>query len=119
MHRSPVYDEHMTEQMREPTYLLLTALAGGRQHGYGLVQDVSELSGGRVTLRAGTLYAALDRLAGEGLVVRDGEEVVSGRLRRYYTLSPAGRDVLVEQTAQRQALVRAAVVRLRALGVST
>jgi DNA-binding PadR family transcriptional regulator len=48
--------------LREPTFLILTALAARPQHGYGIQRDVEEISGGRVTLRAGTLYAALDRL---------------------------------------------------------
>lgn len=103
--------------MREPTYLMLAALAGGRQHGYGLMQEVAALSEGRVVLRAGTLYGALERLVREGLVTQDGEQVVSGRLRRFYVLSPAGTGVLAEQTAQRKAAVTVAVRRLRALGV--
>ncbi|MGI8537342.1 MAG: PadR family transcriptional regulator [Mycobacteriales bacterium] len=107
----------MTEQMREPTYLVLAALAGGRQHGYGVMQDVAALSEGRVQLRAGTLYGALERLVRDGLVTQDGEQVVSGRLRRFYVLNPAGTRALAEQTSQRQATVKVAVRRLRALGV--
>ncbi|MFI7110127.1 PadR family transcriptional regulator [Nonomuraea sp. NPDC050227] len=47
-------------------------------------------SGERVRLRAGTLYAALDRLHAEGLVAADREEVVDGRARRYYRLTSDG-----------------------------
>jgi DNA-binding PadR family transcriptional regulator len=81
----------MTEaSLREPTFLILTALAAGAQHGYGIMIDVAEISGGRVKLRAGSLYAALNRLAMEGLVEFDREEIVDGRLRRYYRLTPSG-----------------------------
>ncbi len=81
----------MTElSLREPTFLILTALAAGAQHGYGIMTDVRQISGGRVRLRAGTLYAALNRLAVEGLVEVDREEIVEARLRRYYRLTPAG-----------------------------
>jgi len=45
--------------LREPTFLILTALARTPQHGYGILQDVAGISGGRVHLKAGTLYAAL------------------------------------------------------------
>ena len=76
--------------MREPTFLILTALAAGAQHGYGIMTDVAEISGGRVRLRAGSLYAALNRLAVEGLVELDREEIVGARLRRYYRLTPPG-----------------------------
>jgi DNA-binding PadR family transcriptional regulator len=81
----------MTEvSLREPTFLILTALAAGAQHGYGIMTDVAEISGGRVRLRAGSLYAALNRLVMEGLAEFDREEIVDGRLRRYYRLTPSG-----------------------------
>jgi DNA-binding PadR family transcriptional regulator len=76
--------------MQEPTFLILTALAAGPQHGYGIITDVLQISGERVRLQAGTLYAALDRLQGEGLVETDREEVVDGRARRYYRLTSEG-----------------------------
>lgn len=76
--------------LQEPTFLILTALAAGTQHGYGIMTDVGQISGGRVKLHAGTLYAALDRLAGQGMVEADREEIVDGRLRRYYRLTLAG-----------------------------
>ncbi|GAA1022908.1 hypothetical protein Aple_100550 [Acrocarpospora pleiomorpha] len=44
--------------MRESTFLILAALAAGPQHGYGVIADVAEISGGRVVLRAGTLGEA-------------------------------------------------------------
>lgn len=81
-------------EIREPTFLILTALAAGRLHGYGIIQAVQALSGGQVTLRPGTLYGALDRLAESGLVSVDGEGVEQGRFRRYYLLTGAGADVL-------------------------
>ena len=54
--------------------------------------DVGQLSGGRVKLHAGTLYAALDRLASQGLVESEREEIVDGRLRRYYRLARRARN---------------------------
>jgi DNA-binding PadR family transcriptional regulator len=81
------------EPMREPTFLILAALAGGRLHGYGLIQTVQALSGGRVVLRPGTVYGALDRLENDGLVVDDGEETEQGRVRRYYRLTERGATV--------------------------
>ena len=80
--------------MQEPTFLILTALAAGAQHGYGIMNDVARISDGRVRLRAGTLYAALDRLKADGLVTGDKEEIVDGRLRRYYRITDEGRSVL-------------------------
>ena len=74
--------------MQEATFLILTALADGSQHGYGIIAEVQEISGGRVRLRAGTLYTALDRLRADGLIGVDREEIVESRLRRYYRLTP-------------------------------
>jgi DNA-binding PadR family transcriptional regulator len=100
--------------MQEPTFLILTALAAGPQHGYGIMTEVRSISSGRVRLRAGTLYAALDRLLTDELIAVDREEVVDGRLRRYYVLSPDGLRRLTAETARLQANAAAAVIRLRA-----
>ena len=99
--------------MREPTYLVLTSLADGPKHGYGVMRDVAGLSAGRVELRAGTLYAALDRLLNEGLVEASGEEVVEGRLRRYYALTDTGRELLAAEAVRLQANAKVALTRLR------
>ena len=80
--------------MQETTFLILTALAQGPQHGYGIIQDVGRISGQRVTLRAGTLYGALERLDADGLIAMDREEIVDRRLRRYYRLTDAGAGTL-------------------------
>ncbi len=106
---------HVTDAaLREPTFLILTALAARAQHGYGILLDVAAISGGRVRLRAGTLYAALDRLCAEGWVVVDREEVVDGRLRRYYRLTDRGAARLEVEVSRLRAHTRAAEQRLRA-----
>src|SRR5256714_13392267 len=63
-------------------------------HGYGLIAEVARLSGGRISLRPGTLYGALDRLVDAGLGGVDHEEIVDGRLRRYYRLTDPGGELL-------------------------
>ncbi|MCK2222017.1 PadR family transcriptional regulator (plasmid) [Actinomadura sp. ATCC 31491] len=98
--------------MQEATFLILTALAGGSRHGYGIMADVAGISGGRVRLRAGTLYAALDRLRLDGLVSVEREEVVDSRLRRYYRLTPQGAAELAAEAARVQAHAGTALARL-------
>jgi DNA-binding PadR family transcriptional regulator len=105
-----------TKQMQEPTFLILASLAAGPQHGYGIMTDVAQISEGRVRLRAGTLYAALDRLSADGLLEADREEIVDARLRRYYRLTPAGRTRLADETARLRANVAVAAARLRLAG---
>ena len=98
--------------MQEATFLILTALASGTQHGYGIISDVAEISGGRVKLLAGTLYTALDRLRADGLIEVDREEVVDNRLRRYYRLLPDGEKRLADEAARLHAHAMAALRRL-------
>jgi len=108
----------MTNQaMQEPTFLILTALAAGAQHGYGIMTDVARISADRVRLRAGTLYTALDRLRGDGLIDADREEIVDGRLRRYYRLTPSGAAALAAETARMRSNAAVATRRLRTLGM--
>ena len=98
--------------MQEASFLILTALAGASRHGYGIMTDVAHISDGRVRLRAGTLYAALDRLRLEGLVRIDREEIVDSRLRRYYRLTPDGTRALVAEAARLESNAAAAMARL-------
>jgi len=117
MCRSSAYTSAVSKKsMQEPTFLILTALAARPQHGYGIMTDAAEISAGRVKLRAGTLYAALDRLSSDGLVEDDHEEIVDARLRRYYRLTPDGRAALAAETARLRANAAAAAARLRLAG---
>jgi|ERR1043165_8637510 len=101
--------------MREVTFLILAALAGEARYGYEVIREVEALSAGRVTLLPGSLYTALDRLVAQALVELDREEVVGGRLRRYYRLTRNGTATLDVETARLRQLATAGEARLRAL----
>lgn len=96
--------------LREPSYFILAALLDGPLHGYAVIKRVDELSAGRVRLAAGTLYAALDRLAAEELLTVVAEEVVNGRARRYYGLTENG-SAAVHAEAERMAAAAALVIK--------
>ncbi|WP_344247320.1 PadR family transcriptional regulator [Isoptericola hypogeus] len=100
--------------LQEPAFLILSALAQGPSHGYGISKDVESSSDGRVTLRAGTLYGAIDRLVAAGLVEVDREEVVDSRLRRYYRLTPEGGERLAAEARRAEAQAQQALERLAA-----
>jgi PadR family transcriptional regulator PadR len=92
-----------SSEMQEPTFFILASLADGRKHGYGILKDAAELSDGRIDLKFGTLYAALERLQTAGQVAPAGDEIVSGRLRRYFELTEPGAEALSAE-AERQEL---------------
>lgn len=104
-------------RLAEPTFFILTSLTDQPLHGYGVMQAARELSGGRLQLRPGTLYAALDRLAEDGLLVVDREEAVDGRLRRYYRLTDDGAAALAAEVERMRADATVAAARLRRRGV--
>ncbi len=80
---------------------ILLSLAGGDLHGYAIMQDIQERSGGTLVVRAGTLYRAVSRLLESGLI----EEVEApsrrgsdAERRRYYTMTKAGRQLAVVES---------------------
>jgi len=98
--------------MTGQAFFVLTALADGPRHGYGIVGEVAELSQGRVRLKIGSLYGVLDRLAADGLIEPDREEAHDGRLRRYYRLTRQGRQALAAEAELRAATARVVWARL-------
>jgi PadR family transcriptional regulator PadR len=99
--------------IQEPTFLVLTVLAGPPLHGYAIMRAIDELTGGSGVVRPGTLYAALDRLTQEGLVEVAHEEALGGgRIRRQYRLTPAGASTLRSEAVRRQNIAAVAVRRL-------
>ena len=101
--------------MSEATYFILAALLDGPLHGYAVIKRAQEQSGGRVSLAVGTLYGALERMTDEALIEVDREEVVSGRPRRYFRVTDAGRRAVQEEAGR---LAAAAAVVTERTGAS-
>jgi PadR family transcriptional regulator PadR len=76
--------------------LILAALRSGPRHGYAVIESLSERSGGVFELPEGTVYPALHRLERQGLLASRWS-TESGRRRRVYRLTPAGKAALGEQ----------------------
>ena len=87
--------------MTEAAYYILLALMKPG-HGYGMMQRIRELSGGRMTMGPGTLYGILTRMNREGLIVFAGEQ---GR-RKNYEITEAGRQALHTEYRRLKRLVR-------------
>src|SRR6476646_2689498 len=79
--------------------LVLTMLAGGERHGYGIRQDILDHTAGSIELEAGGLYRTIRRLESDGLVDESGRRRAADddERRRYYRLSPFGRRVLAAE----------------------
>ncbi len=89
-------------------HVLLT-LAAQEQHGYGIMQEVLERTGGKVRLWPATLYGTLKRLIDEDLIEESDERPapdLDDARRRYYRLSGLGRRVLAAESARLEDLVR-------------
>jgi DNA-binding PadR family transcriptional regulator len=86
-------------------FQILLALAEDEKHGYAIMQDVEEYSGGRLKIGPGTLYGSLKRMLATGLVEESEERPdpqMDAQRRRYYRLTGLGRRVL-EAEARRLA----------------
>jgi PadR family transcriptional regulator, regulatory protein PadR len=79
--------------------LLLAVLAGGPGHGYSIITRLRERSGGAFDLPEGTVYPALHRLETARLL-DSSWEVVAGRRRRLYRLTPAGQESLASEAQE-------------------
>jgi DNA-binding PadR family transcriptional regulator len=88
---------------------VLLSLSGQEQHGYGIMQEVLERTGGKVRLWPATLYGTIKRLADEELIAESGERPAPDEddaRRRYYRLTSLGRRVLAAESERLEDLVR-------------
>lgn len=87
--------------------LVLRTLASGTMHGYGIATLVHQRTGGDLTIEDAALYQALHRLDRQGFVEAEWRPSDNNRRARYYTLTPAGRKRLREQTGHWRRYARA------------
>jgi DNA-binding PadR family transcriptional regulator len=87
----------------------MLSLAGGEQHGYGIMQEVLNRTTGKVRLWPATLYGSIKRLI-EAELIEESDERPAPELddarRRYYRLTKLGRCVLDAECERLQELVR-------------
>jgi PadR family transcriptional regulator, regulatory protein PadR len=78
--------------------LILKAVSLGKLHGYGVLLRIQQISGEQLVIQQGSLYPALYRLEHEGAIKSEWGESDNNRRAKYYTLTPAGRKQLVNET---------------------
>jgi DNA-binding PadR family transcriptional regulator len=88
---------------------VLLSLADGQKHGYAILKEVTERTGGKVELSTGTLYGIIKRLLADGLI----KESVLGSTdrRRAYRLTPFGRKVALAEAERHRELVTIARIK--------
>ena len=92
-------------------FLILMTVATGERHGYGIMLDIAERTGGSVRLEAGGLYRSVRRLLADKLLTESARRPAADlddERRRYYALSPLGKRVLAAEALRLRALVREA-----------
>ncbi len=99
-------EEELSGRFGEPGVLILTSLADGPKHGYGLLKDIERFAG--VTLGPGTLYGALSRLEKRGLV----RALEANDRRHPYELTEAGLVVLGRRLADMRVVTDVGLSRL-------
>ena len=95
--------------LKSQWFHIMLSLAGGEQHGYGIMQEVLQLTGGKVRLWPATLYGSIKRLI-EAELIEESDERPAPELddarRRYYRLTPLGKRGARRQVRRLQELVR-------------
>ena len=88
---------------------MLLSLVDGQKHGYAILKEVAERTGGQVELSTGTLYGIIKRLLADGLIRESA--LGSTERRRAYRLSPFGRKVALAEAERLRDLVLVAQVK--------
>jgi DNA-binding PadR family transcriptional regulator len=97
--------------LRTVEYHVLLALADVERHGYAIMQETAERTEGALRLDPATLYRALRRMVKDGTVAesaRRRDPEADDERRRYYRVTPLGRQVALRETERLEKLVRAA-----------
>jgi DNA-binding PadR family transcriptional regulator len=112
MRRSSTYLDLQGQLPLTPAvFHILLALADQDRHGYAIILDIAERTDGAMRLGTGTLYTAISRLLEQGLIEESDERPSADEddeRRRYYRLTPFGRDVANAEARRLAALVKMA-----------
>jgi DNA-binding PadR family transcriptional regulator len=93
--------------LSQPEFLILSSLSESSKHGYAISKHVKEITEGRVSFSAATLYENLNKLLESGYIRREEEtEVEQGKRRKTYSITAPGISVLNEQLAIWQSAAR-------------
>lgn len=96
-------DKNQNTPLTEAVYYILLSVMTPL-HGYGIIQKVKDMSGGRLVLAAGTLYGAITNLLTKGWIATAGEE--ENTRKKEYIITDSGKAVLEAELARLEELVK-------------
>jgi len=94
--------------LKPVAFQILLSLADGEQHGYAITQEICGRTSARMTIEPGNLYRSIRMLIDDGLIEESDRRPapdLDDERRRYYRVTPLGREVAVAETARLEALV--------------
>jgi len=97
--------------LRPVEFDVLLSLATGERHGYGIMREVEERTGGQTRMGPGTLYGSIKRMLADGLIEESDERpdsAMDDQRRRYYRITDFGRRVAGAEAERLQSIVTAA-----------
>ncbi len=99
--------------LRPVDYHILMVLLDGKRHGYGIVRDIADRTGGKIKLVPGNFYAMLNRMIDAGLIAEAETKTQNGdgAKRRYYRIVPLGKRVAAAEAERLKGLVDEAKAR--------
>ena len=105
----PAADPQSFLPLSPSMFHVMVSLADGDRHGYAIIKEVAERTGGAEKMGAGTLYTLIKRLLDDGLCEEvEGPSGESDSRRRYYRLTPLGRRVALAEARRLENAVSAA-----------
>jgi DNA-binding PadR family transcriptional regulator len=107
----PALDSQALLPLSTPVFHILLALYQQELHGYAIIQDIEQRTGGEVGLSTSTLYGAIKRMMRDGLVERSVERPdpeLDDERRRYYSITHFGREVARAEASRIERLAQLA-----------
>ena len=92
------------QPLTDAVFYILLALRRPN-HGYGVVQQVEKMTGGRLILGPGTLYGALNQLTEKGWIELYSQQTTS-RKKKEYVITPQGREVFAKELERLEEMLR-------------
>lgn len=98
--------QSMSSPLSPAVFAILLALASGEKHGYAIMKEAAEPTGGAVKMGPGTLYGTIDRMMRDALIEETG--FTDDHRRRYYRITSLGLKVYSAELSRLGNIVRAA-----------